>query len=48
MTQNHYDTIIIGAGHNRGAKAHCSVHESPFGLAKRVGFSGLPRTEAGL
>jgi len=32
----------------RGAKAACSVHGSPFGLAQRVGFNRLSRTEAGL
>jgi hypothetical protein len=33
-----------------GAKAACSVHGSPAGcpLARRVHFSGLSRTEAGI
>ena len=51
MTSNQYDAIIIGGGVS-GAKARCSVHGSPLGWPRnersRVGFSRLPRTEAGL
>ncbi len=50
MTQNNYDAIIILNG-TSGAEATCSVHRSPAGWHSQrtlgVGFSRLPRTEAG-
>ena len=47
MTSNTYDAIIIGGGHNRGDKSPAQYMEA-LRATYRVGFSRLPRTEAGI
>jgi hypothetical protein len=47
MTQNNYDAIIIGGGERAGLKPPAQCMEALWAI-ERVGFSRLPRTEAGI
>jgi len=47
MTTNNYDAIIIGGGERAGLKPPAQCMEALRAI-ERVGFSRLPRTEAGL